>query len=339
PFSKWSMKDELSPLLKQAKEQVNPVRVVCSLRDVIMTQPLGEGARERRMNKIRRLIARYYDAVLIHSDPTFQRLDDCFSHANRLQCEIVYTGYVAQKWSTEKRFKQGYVEQAEIEKAIAVSSPESSAAAMSMPTRTLEFSHLSTQASPSPSIVVSAGGGRHGYPLLSAVIAASGLIREIWPHKLHMFAGPFMPEEAFLKLQQSAASRPNVVLRRYTANLLDYLNQADLSINLGGYNTTMNLLMTGVRSLLLPSMNPSQTDEQRIRAEKLAELGLVTLLTPEDLVPDRLVDAIALSLTNLPTPHHLDLNGAENTASYLRELLIEQPVVEQPALMPVGSEI
>lgn len=129
------------------------------------------------------------------------------------------------------------------------------------------------------------------------------------------------------------------MLRRYTANLLDYLNQADLSINLGGYNTTMNLLMTGVRSLLLPSMNPSQTDEQRIRAEKLAELGLVTLLTPEDLVPDRLVDAIALSLTNLPTPHHLDLNGAENTASYLRELLIEQPVVEQPALMPVGSEI
>ena len=36
-----------------------------------------------------------------------------------------------------------------------------------------------------------------------------------------------MPEDDFLQLQQVAAEKPNVTLRRYTSRLLDYLNQAD----------------------------------------------------------------------------------------------------------------
>ena len=296
PFSKMSMKYELKPLLERAKASIRPVKIVCSLRDLIMTQPLSAGARERREANICRLINRFYDAVLFHSDARFQRLEDCFPCASDLNCEIVYTGYVAQSPPIEK-----------------APTPDDIAG----------LSNLS------PSIVLSAGGGRHGYALLSAVITASPSLGKTLPHQIYAFAGPFMPDEDFARLQQQAADSPNVTLRRYTSLLLDYLKKADLSVSLGGYNTTMNLLRTGVRSLICPSPNPSQADEQRIRAEKLASLGVLGLLTPEDLASDALSQVIQTALETSFTAHHINLQGADSTARYLQHLLSEKPVFAQ----------
>ena len=318
PFSKMSMKYELSPLLKRAKASAKPVRIVCSLRDLIMTQPLPDGPRERRESKIRRLIDRFYDAVLVHADPNFQLLEDCFPLVDTLSCDIIYTGYVAQNLAQERA--EHLLQSTALNPSAEVAVPEIVVPEVASP-------NVASPDSVSPSIVVSAGGGRHGYPLLSAVIAASPLMLHKLPHHIYAFAGPFMPDDAFAKLQQMAENKPNVTLQRYTHVLLDYLNQADLSISLGGYNTTMNLLRTGVRSLLLPSLNPSQADEQRIRADKLAGLGIVNLLTPQDLVPERLKAAVDYSLTHFPAPHHIDLHGADNTAGYLHRLLAAQPAL------------
>ncbi|MEL6816662.1 MAG: hypothetical protein AAFP03_17925, partial [Cyanobacteria bacterium J06598_3] len=209
PFSKMSMKYELSPLLKRAKASLRPVKIICSLRDLIMTQPLPAEVKARRADKVCRLINRFYDGVLFHADGSFQRLEDCFPRAGELACEIVYTGYVAQS-------------PAKISAKKALPTPEDMAA--------LNDS--------SPMIVVSAGGGRHGYPLLNAVMRASPLLANQLPHQIYAFAGPFMPEDGFRELQQAVSDLPNVTLRRYTPLLIDYLNKADLSVSLGGYNTT-----------------------------------------------------------------------------------------------------
>ena len=323
PFSKLSMKDELTPLLEEAKSVNRPVRVVCSVRDLIMTQPLPEGVRERREAKVQRLINRFYDAVLIHSDPSFQQLEDCFSSVSSLKCEIVYTGYVAQPLPISQSVAIGGQSL-----ALNDSSGEGENGNLSYPD--IEGPYWS------PSIVASAGGGRHGYPLLSAVIAASPLIMERFAHHIYVFAGPFMPEEDFCQLKQVAKDKPNVTLRRCTSRFLDYLNQADLSISLGGYNTTMNLLSTGVRSLLLPSLNPSQTDEQRIRGEKLASMGVVNLLSAEDLNPERLTGVIASAMSQQPAPHGINLQGAMSTAAYLRSLLLlKESTLMQPEAVAV----
>ena len=290
PFSKLSMKTELKPLLKAAKASAHPVRIVCSLRDLVMTQPFSPEVRERREAKIARLINRFYDVILFHADSRFQRLEDCFATTGRLNCEIVYTGYVAQSSSANTSSED------------------------------IDF-----QASV-PMIIVSAGGGRHGYPLLNGAIAAGTVLKNQLPHQFYLFAGPFMPKEEFERLQQAAAGEGNIMLRRYTPRLLNYLEAADLSISLGGYNTTMNLLRTGVRSLLLPSLNPSQTDEQRIRAEKLSSLNLLTLLSPGDLSPDRLSEAIITALGKPKNTHEIDLQGATHTANYLKKLLNSVPV-------------
>lgn len=298
PFSKMSMKYELKPLLMRAKASVRPIKIVCSLRDLIMTQPLAAGAKERREAKVCRLLNRFYDAVLYHADGRLQRLEDSFSHVSDLNCEMFYTGYVAQSPAAEKS-----------------STPD-------------DIVGLSN---PSPSIVASAGGGRHGYLLLSAVIAASSYIDETLPHHIYAFAGPFMPAADFAELQRQAAGRPNVTLRRYTSLLLSYLEKADLSLSLGGYNTTMNLLRTGVRSLILPSPNPSQTDEQRIRAEKLESLGVLGLLSLEDIEPESLAQIIQTTLKQSFAAPSINLQGADNTARYLQKLLSVEPRVAQAA--------
>jgi predicted glycosyltransferase len=292
PFSKLIMKYELIPLLQRAKASIRPVQIVCSLRDLIMTQPISENHRERRESKICQLVNQFYDAVLFHADARVQKLEDCFSSVDDLRCDVVYTGYVAQEYAEEP---------------------------------VLVAEDIVGLRDRTPIIVASAGGGRHGYPLLSTLIAASVQLADRIPHTIYVFAGPFMPEEDFLRLQQAAAGKPNVVLRRYTAALLNYLEKAELSVSLGGYNTMMNVLRTGVRSLLLPSLNASQTDEQRIRAEKFSKLGLVNLLKPDDLEPERLTKAIITALSRPQADHQISLQGAHNTGRYLKQLLSQQP--------------
>ena len=89
----------------------------------------------------------------------------------------------------------------------------------------------------------------------------------------------------------------------------------------------MNLLRTGVRSLILPSPAKNQADEQRMRAEKLAQLGVLDLIESSDLAPESLIQAITTRLNHPPTDYRFNLQGAENTAHYL-QMLLAKPVLE-----------
>ncbi|MEM9006835.1 MAG: glycosyltransferase [Cyanobacteria bacterium P01_F01_bin.86] len=294
PFSKLRLKPELKPLLQQAKASTRPVQIICSLRDLIMTQPMTPNDRRHRAEKICRLVNRYYDTVLFHSDASFQTLEDCFPLVNQLECDIFYTGYVAQ------------------------SPPEE---------RSLTIEDVAGLSDQSPTIVASVGGGRHGYILLNAILKTAPQLAQILPHHIYAFAGPYMPATDFARLQQAAANQPNVTLRRFTSRLLEYLEKADLSISLGGYNTTMNLLRTGVRAIVLPSPSKNQNNEQQIRTTKLAGLGVIKLLTPEDLPRDRLTPIITTHITQTPGTHPINLQGAGNTAQHLQQVLAKSVVV------------
>jgi predicted glycosyltransferase len=85
---------------------------------------------------------------------------------------------------------------------------------------------------------------------------------------------------------------------------------------MAGYNTSMNLLAAGVPSLLYPF---GQNREQRLRAEKLAAVGGMTVVDDEDLQPSRLAALLKGSLnkprTTVSSPVSLD--GAQETARWL----------------------
>jgi predicted glycosyltransferase len=238
----------------------------------------------RHEEKVCKLMNRHFDMLLIHGDPDFMPLETSFSRVNDLTCEVHYTGYVVQ------------------------------------PT---ERSH-SPILPPTPMILASVGGGRFGHELLYCVAEASAILEEAIPHHIQMYAGPFSPSDVLENLQTIAACRSNLTVERYTPDLQAYMQQADLSISMAGYNTTMNILSTGARAMLLP-FTGNDDQEQRIRSERLEELGVVQVIQSNDLNPERFAQKVIESLQQQPSTRTFDLQGVEKTALLVRSL-VQEPV-------------
>ncbi len=176
-----------------------------------------------------------------------------------------------------------------------------------------------------PLILVSVGGGRFGHELLECVIKAAPMIQKTLPHTIQMFTGPFMPDDKFNQLQTMAKDSHNLKIERYTPNLLQYMCQADISISMSGYNTTMNILTSGVRAMILP-FTGNNDQEQKLRATKLEKLGVVDMIRPEELEPDIFVEKLKGCLQKQPTKMRFDFGGVEKTAGLLKKLVVEEKV-------------
>lgn len=171
-----------------------------------------------------------------------------------------------------------------------------------------------------PLILVSVGGGRFGHDLLECVAHTATILKDKIPHQIQMFTGPFCPDEVSQKLRDIAKSQDNLTCDRYTPNLLDYMQQADLSIGMAGYNTTMNILSTGVKAMMM-AFQGNNDKEQLTRLTKLDKLGRVKMIQPEDLKPEEFTQNVIDYLQYQPTELDLDFNGATNTAYYLKQLV------------------
>ncbi|HWQ31562.1 MAG TPA: glycosyltransferase [Blastocatellia bacterium] len=282
PFGRRKFADELIPLLELARAPESRTRVACSLRDILV----GKRDQQRFETEACRLANAYFDLVLIHSDPHFQRLEETFSLKAELRCPVVYTGFVSQ---------------AETQNADADDLPEVN-----------DDERL---------FVVSIGGGRVGSELIRCAIAASALMSRELPHRLLIFTGPYLPEAEYQQLQTLIAGNPVITLRRYTTNLTAVLRRADLSLSLAGYNTCMNLLVSGTRAIVYP-FTGNNNQEQTIRAEKLRALGLVEIIREAELQPEHLaalmLQTIGQARVNTVAP---DLNGVSRTAIALKKLI------------------
>lgn len=296
PFGRHKLFFELLPLLEHIQSTRPLTKIVCSLRDVIKSEFFSQEA-----ETICQLVNQYFDLILFHADPKFQRFEASFPRHKNLNCEIKYTGFVSQS-------KNGN----------SIKTEENG----------LE---LTTN---NPLILVSIGGGRIGYELLESVIKASSILEQKIPHNIQIFTGPFLPELEFLKLELLASNRVNVNLKRYTSHLLEYMKKAELSISLTGYNTTMNILRTGVRALVLPIGHDEQDREQLVRTQKLEQLGIVEVINPQELEPEYLAQKIIDSLNKQPvanTANLFDLQGAPSTATFLKELLYSKVHAQKSA--------
>ncbi len=279
PFGRGKFSFELVPLMEQVKSLKSPAKVVCSLRDIVVTKR----DQAKYEEKVCKLMNQYFDLLLVHGDPQFQPLSETFSRIEDLHCPAHYTGYVVQ--------------------------PQPEISAIAHPDR--------------PLILVSVGGGRFGHELLDCVAKTAPLLATQLPHQIQMFTGPFMPNDRFAQLQAIAQDSLNLSVDRFTPNLLTYMQQADLSISMSGYNTTMNVLTTGVRAMILP-FTGNDDQEQMIRAAKLEQLGVVEMIRPEDLQCDRFAQKVIACLQKRPNAIRFDFNGVTQTASLLNDLIVEK---------------
>ncbi|HSD00317.1 MAG TPA: glycosyltransferase, partial [Casimicrobiaceae bacterium] len=137
-------------------------------------------------------------------------------------------------------------------------------------------------------VVVSAGGGGVGIELLATALAAQ-------PHSRfrhltwRVLAGPNIPETGMQRLRASAAS--NAIVERSRADFADVLRNAYVSVSQAGYNTTLDVIASGARPVIVPFTGRGET-EQRARGERLRDFGLAVVVDDRTLSPASLADAV-----------------------------------------------
>ena len=92
PLGDSSAEDELLPLLEQIRNSSGgSPRVVCCVQDI----PSRMGSySQKRDDKTARLLERFYDMVLVHTDPSFSRLEEYFQPVNTLSTPVYHTGFL-----------------------------------------------------------------------------------------------------------------------------------------------------------------------------------------------------------------------------------------------------
>jgi predicted glycosyltransferase len=277
PFGRKKFAGELIALLEDARALSTPPVVVCSLRDILVerNQHHDELACHRAN--------RYFDAVLVHSDAGFVRLEESFHPCSPLKVPVHYTGFVTR----EKK------EDAE------------------------------PQARREPRIVVSAGGGLVGEGLLRAAIQAYEFVSAPNKPEMRIIGGPFIPEELWQNLEEIARRKQGISLFRSVPDLGVELRSAAASISQCGYNTAMDILCSRVPALVVPFSGDKQ-DEQMNRARRLERLGALRVLEPERLDAQTLAAEVEHLLDFQPSAIELNMNGVENTAQVLKDLVQER---------------
>ena len=159
-------------------------------------------------------------------------------------------------------------------------------------------------------VLVSAGGGAVGGALLRAALAARrrGCLADAgW----RLLAGPNLPAAEFAALSADLPDGVNV--ERYRDDFAQMLRRCRISVSQAGYNTVLDVISAGAAAVLVPFAEMRET-EQSLRAERLAACGVVEMVTPAALSPDRLGDAIERAVGRRPSALKLDTAGARRTA-------------------------
>ncbi len=294
---------ELLPALRYLRAYSPSTRLVLGMRDIEDSPETTQC--EWAANGTRQLQAQMYDAILLYGE---QSLFD------------PVTAYAMSPIAADKLIPCGYLRRA-------------------AHTRPAGDVRRELDTGDRPLIVVTVGGGGDGYPILKTYLDMLQQADGPAPYYSLLVSGPLMPQNQRQTLRRLAADRP-VHFLEFTPDLDSYLAAADLVVSMAGYNSACELLSLRQRALLIPRGHTRA--EQRLRATLLAGRGLVHLLLPEELTPDRLRQAI-LDALNAPRPTQtLNLNGLENIGRAISNLLRPDAVYRPPSQLqrqPILEEL
>ncbi len=96
PFGRKKFAGEVLSMIRQVRRQgCGPggaqAQVVCSLRDILVD---ARPDQRHHDDRARWLTDRYFDAVVVHADPAFARLEESFHPSRPLRTGVHYSGYV-----------------------------------------------------------------------------------------------------------------------------------------------------------------------------------------------------------------------------------------------------
>lgn len=165
-------------------------------------------------------------------------------------------------------------------------------------------------------VLVTMGGGEDGGERVAAYLDALELAPPAFTSTI--LTGPLLDPERVRALRRRARRLPGVHLQQFHSDMPALYAEATAVVAMSGYNTSAELLQTGLPTVFLPRTFPRR--EQSLRAERFAALGLAqSLIQPR---PERLREAVEVALrqprrATSPVP----LDGASRLAAVAAGLL------------------
>lgn len=170
-----------------------------------------------------------------------------------------------------------------------------------------------------PLVALSVGGGGDGASLLRAYLTGlrQGLGDDV---ASFVVTGPLLPEEDQLEIDRLAADLPHLHRVSFTPDWLNILHAADAVVCMGGYNAMVEAVHARQRAIIVPRLPGAE--EQVIRADRFARRGLVRVVPPTDLSPERLWAGVRTTLTQGLSPAStLPFDGRRRIVAELAALL------------------
>ncbi|WP_293577327.1 glycosyltransferase [Phaeobacter sp.] len=269
PFGRRSLRAEFTAMLDTAAGMNRRPIVLSSIRDI-----LAPPSKPAKAAQTLQTIVDYYDAVLVHSDPTATRLEVSWPVSDALSAKLQYTGYVAPSAPVPHPEQDGRGE-----------------------------------------ILVSAGGGDVGTHLFRCAVEAATLRPDrTW----RILVGGAKSAELIQSLKRMGSP---AVIEPARPDFRQMLCHASASISMCGYNTTLDLLQTGVPAVIVPFDDGNEV-EQTLRAQSLAQLDGIETLKTRDLTPQRLCDLLD-TVTAAPRRDvgSYQFDGAARTLEIAEDLL------------------
>ncbi len=288
----FGINNELSGILRQLRRQRPRTNLVLILRDILDSPPATIKAwKEKGFFKALGL----YDKVLVLGLP--EVFDVCTEYrfpANAAD-KVRYCGYTRREGAVRNR--------TEVRREFGAGDEEKL-------------------------VLVTTGGGEDGASLVKTYLAAESLLGAGRGIKSLIIDGPEIPETEREQIHLEAARHPLVVVRDFTDDMLSLMNAADLVVSMGGYNTTCEILTLEKRAIVVPRVAP--VEEQRIRTERMARLGLFKAIYPDRLWAGNLAWAVLSELNAKDEARRsaqVDLDALPRITEYVRSVLMAREEV------------
>jgi len=168
-------------------------------------------------------------------------------------------------------------------------------------------------------VLVSAGGGATDSEVLLETALRARPLTRLGDRPWRLLAGPNLPAGAFEKLK--AAAPEGVAVEANRNDFPALLRRCGVSVSQAGYNTVVELLQAGCRSVVVPYVGAGET-EQSFRAARLHHRRLARWVDETRLSPETLAAAIDRAHRS-PPPNTaaIDFNGARKSAEVVSTLL------------------
>lgn len=283
---------ELVPSLAALRREYPRCRIVLGLRDILDASPVI--ARVWQDEGAYEALRTFYDAVLIYGS------QDVFDAAAiyelpALREGIHYCGYVANPSNVQPAWAVRH----------------------------------RLQVADGRLVFVSAGGGGDAHQLMRTYLHALRWLGPRVDFASVLAVGANAPSELQAELCNEADGLP-VRIVPFVEDSLSVIAAADLMVCMAGYNTLAEVLRVGRRALVVPRAGPSA--EQRMRSQLFLERGLVDVVFPEELSPQRLAERMLDGLErngSTTAAARVDTSGLRNVAGHLLRLA-GAPVHAQP---------